>query len=59
MTATDEMWDNGDGKMDWKDGNILGKYRKGTTTNPRAYCQSNIMGMADKFGGEDSGGQAR
>ena len=25
-TATDEMWDNGDGKLGWKDGDGLGKY---------------------------------
>ena len=25
-TATDEMWDNGDGEMGWKDGDGLGKY---------------------------------
>ena len=46
--ATDEMWDDGDGEMDWKDGDILGKYQQGTTTNLRAYRRSRIMGMADK-----------
>ena len=25
-TGTDEMWYNGDGEMDWKDGDGLGKY---------------------------------
>ena len=25
-TATDEMWDDIDGEMGWKDGNGLGKY---------------------------------
>ena len=29
------MWDDGDGEMGWKDGNRLGKYRQGTTTNLR------------------------
>ena len=24
--ATEEMWDDGDGEMGWKDGNRLGKY---------------------------------
>ena len=51
------MWDNGDGKIVWKDGNGLGKYQQVTTTNLKAYCRSGIMGMADKVGGEDSGGR--
>ena len=25
-TATDEIWDDGDSEMSWKDGNRLGKY---------------------------------
>ena len=25
-TATDDMWDDGDGEMGWKDGGRLGKY---------------------------------
>ena len=37
--ATDEMWDERDGEMGWKDGNGMGKYRQVTTTNLRAYCR--------------------
>ena len=53
-TATDEMWDDGDGEMGWKDGDGLGKYRQGTTTNLRAYPRYGIMGMADKVSGEET-----
>ena len=49
--ATDEMWDDGDGEMGWKDGNGLVKYLQGTTTNLRAYHRSWIMGMKDKVRG--------
>ena len=55
---TDEMWDNGDGEMGCKDGDGLGKYLQGTTTNLRAYRHSGIMRMADTISGEDSIGQA-
>ena len=58
-TATDEMWDDGDGEMWWKDGGGLGKYRQGITTNLRAYRCSRIIGMEEKVSGEDSVGQAR
>ena len=58
-TAIDEMLDDGDGEMGWKDGDGLGKYRRGTTTNLRAYCSSGIMGMADKVSGKYRGGRAR
>ena len=44
-TATEEMWDVGDGEMDWKNGNGLGKYRQVMTTNLRAYCLSNNLGV--------------
>ena len=54
-TATDKMWDDGDGEMGWKDGDRLGKYRQGTTTNLGAYSYSGIMGIEDKVSGEDSG----
>ena len=43
--ATEEMWDNGDGEMGWKDGYGLGKYKQGMTTNLRAYRCSNNLGM--------------
>ena len=55
-TATDEMWYDGDGEMGWKGGDGMGRYQQGTTTNLRAYCHSEIMGMVDKVSGEDSGG---
>ena len=55
-TETNEMWDNGDDKMGWKDSDGQEKYRQGTTTNLRAYCHSGITGMAEKVSGEDSGG---
>ena len=32
-------------QMSWKNGNGLGKYRQGTTTNLRAYCCSDNLGM--------------
>ena len=32
-TATEEMWDDEDGEMAWKNGDGLGKYWQGTTTN--------------------------
>ena len=57
--ATDEMWDDRYGKMGCRDGNGLGKYKKGMTANLRAYHFSRIMGMVDKISGEDSGGRAR
>ena len=39
------MWDDGDDEMGWKDGEGLGKYRKGTTTNVRVYCSSYNLGV--------------
>ena len=50
-TATNEVWYDRYGKMGWKDGNKLGKYRQGMTTNLREYCRYGIMGMADKVSG--------
>ena len=58
-TATEDIWDDGDGGMGCKDGDRLGKYQQGTTTNLRGYCRFGIMGMADKFSGEESGGRAQ
>ena len=43
--AKEEMWDNEDGKMGWKNGNELGKYQQGTTTNLRAYRCSDNLGL--------------
>ena len=43
--ATEEMWDNGDGEMGWKNSDRLSKYRQGTTTNLRAYSRSNNLGV--------------
>ena len=45
--------------MGCKDGDGLGKYRQGTTTNLRAYRRSGTMNMADKNSSEDRGGRAR
>ena len=44
-TATEEMWDDGDGEMGWKNGDRLGKYQQGTTTNLRAYCRFVNLGV--------------
>ena len=44
-TATEEMWDDGDEKMGWKDDNRLGKYCQGTTTNMREYRRSDNLGV--------------
>ena len=57
-TATDEMWDDGDGEIGCKDGDGLGKYRQGKTANLRAYRRSRIMWMAEKISSEDSVGRA-
>ena len=35
--ATEEMWDDGNFEMGWKDGKGLGKYCQGKTTNLRVY----------------------
>ena len=43
-TATEEMWDDGDGEMGSKNDNGLGKYRQGTTTKLRAYRRSYKLG---------------
>ena len=32
--AIEEMWDNRDGEMGWKDGNGLGKYKTGNKYQP-------------------------
>ena len=53
------MWDDGDGKMGWKDGNGLGKYIQGTTTKLSAYRCSGITGMTDKVSGKDRSGRER
>ena len=42
-TATEEMWYDGDGEMGQKNGDGLGKYQQGTTTNLRAYCHSDNL----------------
>ena len=39
------MWDDGYGKMGWKDGDGMGKYLQGTTTNLRAYSCSDNLGV--------------
>ena len=44
-TATDEMWDDVDGGMGWKDGDVLGKYQQGTTRSLRAYHRSDNLGV--------------
>ena len=44
-TETEEMWDDGDGKMDWKDRNGLGKYQQGMTTNKMVYRHSDDLVM--------------
>ena len=46
-TETEEMWDDRDDEMGWKNGNGLGKYRQGTTTNLRAYFRSNNLGVGE------------
>ena len=48
-TATEEMWDYGDSKMGWKDGNGLVKYQQITTTKLSEYRHSNNLGV----GGDD------
>ena len=41
--ATEEMWDDRDRKMGWKNVDGLGKYQQGTKTNLRAYrCSDNL-----------------
>ena len=44
-TATDEMWDDGDGEIGWKNDNGLVKCLQGTTTNLRAYRCSDNLGV--------------
>ena len=54
--TTEEMWDDEYGEMGWKNRDGLGKYQQGTTTNLRAYCRSDNLGMGpttDLYG--DSG----
>ena len=41
------MWDDGYGDMGWKDGDVLGKYQQGTTTNLRAYFHSDNLGVGE------------
>ena len=57
-TATEEMWDDRDGKMVWKGGDGQGKYLQGKNTNLRAYRCSRIIEMADKVSGEYRDGHA-
>ena len=45
--------------MGCKDGDGLGKYQQGKTTNMRAHHGSGIMRLADKVRSKDSGGQVR
>ena len=42
-TATEEMWDDVDDEMGWKNGDGLGKYRQGTTTKLRVYRRSDNL----------------
>ena len=42
-TATEDMWDDGDGEMGWNNGNRLGKYLQGMATNLRAYHRSDNL----------------
>ena len=44
-TATEEMWDGGYGEMSWKNGDGMGKYQQGATTNLRAYRRSDNLGV--------------
>ena len=44
-TAKEEIWDDGDGKMGWKDGYVLRKYLQVTTTNLRVYRCSDNLGL--------------
>ena len=46
--ATEEMWDNRYGEMGWKNGNGMGKYQQGTTTNLRAHRRSDKLGVRVK-----------
>ena len=46
------MWDDGYGEMDRKDGDRLGKYRQGTTTELMVYRCSRIMGTEEKVSGQ-------
>ena len=57
-TATDDMWDDNDGKMGCKDGDVLGKYQQGITANLRAYRCSGIIVIVHNISGEDSFGRA-
>ena len=43
--VTEEMWDDGDGEMGWKNDNGLGKYRQRSATNLRVYCRYDNLGM--------------
>ena len=51
-TATDKMYNNGDGEINCNDCNGLSKYRQGTTANLKDYRRYKIMGVADKISGE-------
>ena len=46
-TETDEMWDDRDGEMGWKDGVVLGKHLQVMTTNLRAYGCSDNLGVGE------------
>ena len=41
------MLDDGYGKMGWKDGDGLGNYQQGTTTNLRVYRRSDNLGVGE------------
>ena len=45
--AIEEMWEDVYGKMGWKNGDGLGKYQQGKTTNLRAYRCSNNLGVRE------------
>ena len=42
-TAKEEVWEDGDSKMGWKNGDRLVKYQQGTTANLRAYPRSDNL----------------
>ena len=43
--ATEDMWNDGGGKMGWMSGGELGKYRQVTTNNLRVYCPPDNLGL--------------
>ena len=44
-TETGDMWDNRYSEMSWKNGDGMGKYCQGKTTNLKAYCVSYNVGV--------------